>query len=180
MLKIRIYLTSIFSGFLGQLAFNLCMHRTSLCIPVHPKSLGIRIRIYLPINVKCPGPISTCKAQPAFEAYAFDLSTWISKVSVKENQEEEVVYPYPPTQDPKELLNSSTNIMKIRIYLSLPIPINISRITGIFYPACWYFDNGATCQINDVLIGCGGLHHVLPLYCLPDVLGGVDQQRGQF
>ena len=73
MLKIRIYLTSIFSGFLGQLAFNLCMHRTSLCIPVHPKSLGIRIRIYLPINVKCPGPISTCKAQPAFEAYAFDF-----------------------------------------------------------------------------------------------------------
>ena len=65
--------------------------------------------------------------------------------------------------------------MKIRIYLSLPIPINISRITGIFYPACWYFDNGATSKINDVLIGRGGLHHVLPLYCLPDVFGGVDK-----
>ena len=63
----------------------LCMYGTSICKPAHPRSLGVLIVLKI-IVFWISGPISTCQAQPAFEAYAFNLlSTYIDTVSVQEN-----------------------------------------------------------------------------------------------
>ena len=40
---------------------------------------------------------------------------------------------------------------------------NMGDLSEFVYPECWYFDNGATSKIDDVLTEHGGLLHVLSL-----------------